>query len=153
MSLLNRNILRCIAATALSLAALQAQASLTIFTSISESVGSISTSIQKSSESSSNTMTAQGPYEVTDVAEVEGAPEMLRLALRAQQAGADDLKLTLPRKAVTQALIAVGTVIEAQPREYGVAFAVRDTAGQAQPFFLVLEDAWYRELESRPVSL
>lgn len=153
MSLLNRNAIRCITATVLALAALQAQASLTSFTSISESVGSISTSIQKSSESSSDTVTARGPYEVTDVAEVEGAPEMLRLALRAQQAGADDLHLTLPRKAVAQALITVGTVVEAQPREYGVAFAVRDVGGQAQPFFLVLQDSWYRELESRPVTL
>lgn len=153
MSLLNRTPIRCLAATVLALAALQAHASLTISTSISESVGSISTSIQKSSESSSNTLTARGPYEVTDVAEVEGAPEMLRLALRAQQAGADDLLLTLPRKAVAQAMITVGTVIEAQPRDYGVAFAVRDTYGQAQPFFLVLEDAWHRELQSRPVAL
>ena len=83
----------------------------------------------------------------------ENDPDTLRLTLHALQTGADDLILSLPRQVAEQNLIAVGSVVEAMPREYGLAFALRDTAGAARTFFLVLEDAWYRELDNRRVTL
>jgi hypothetical protein len=46
----------------------------------------------------------------------------------------------------------MGQVITAGHRPYGLAFATADAAGRAEPFFLVLDDAWYRELASRPVG-
>lgn len=153
MSLFIRTTTHLLAAALLSLVSLHAQATMTVSAAISDSVGSISTSIKKSSDSSSATLTAQGPYEVTEVAAIEGEPDMLRLALRAQQTGSDNIYLTLPRQAVEQALIGVGTQVEAQAREYGVAFGVRDATGQIQPFFLALSDAWHHELDNRPVTL
>jgi hypothetical protein len=41
-------------------------------------------------------------------------------------------------------------VVSARNRDYGVEFARADNR---QPFFLVLEDAWYQELASNPVTL
>lgn len=137
----------------LAFGALNAHASLSILDSISTSIGSVSNSIQRSSESSSGIATAQGPYEVTDVTVAENKPDALRLKLQALQAGADDLYLTLPRQVAEQNQITVGSVVEALPRDYGLAFAVRDTTGTPRTFFLVLEDAWYRELDNRRVTL
>ena len=153
MSFAARSLARLLVLSTLSLGALSAHASLTLLDSISTSVGSISTSLQKSSDSSSGVATAQGPYEVTDVTVAENDPDTLRLTLHALQTGADDLILSLPRQVAEQNLIAVGSVVEAMPREYGLAFALRDTAGAARTFFLVLEDAWYRELDNRRVTL
>ncbi len=48
------------------------------------------------------------------------------------------------------AQVTVGGVVAAQPRDYGVAFADA-TSGRA--FFLVLDDAVYRELGSQVVVL
>lgn len=153
MSATTRTLTRLLVLSTLAFGALSAQASLSILDSISTSIGSVSNSIQRSSESSSGIATAQGPYEVTDVTVAENNPDALRLTLHALETGADDLYLTLPRQVAEQNLIAVGSVVEAQPREYGLAFAVRDTAGTARTFFLVLEDAWYRELDNRRVTL
>ena len=154
MSFAPRPLGRLMALACLALCTLSAQASLSILDSLSTSIGSVSTSLQKSSESSSGVATAQGPYEVTAVAEVEADPKSLRLTLQALQDGKDELYLTLPRQVAERHLIAVGTVVEAQPREYGLAFALRDTAdGTPRPFFLVLHDDWYRELDSRRVTL
>lgn len=120
--------------------------------SLSTSVGSSSTSFQKSSDSSFG-LVAQGPYEVTDMVAMDDKPGFYRVALKAQQAGADDLWLILPREAAQKGQIKVGSIVLAQPREYGVAFAVHSDAGEGQPFFLVLRDEWYRELDTRLVTM
>lgn len=115
--------------------------------------------ISKSSEESSNSskssaqQIAQGPYEVTAVAVATDNPDALRLTLHALQADAEDFELTVPRQIAEQNQIAVRSVIEASAREYGLAFALRDTAGGARTFFLVLEDEWHKELDNRPVTL
>ncbi|MBK7507251.1 MAG: hypothetical protein IPI16_03360 [Comamonadaceae bacterium] len=59
--------------------------------------------------------------------------------------------LTLPRETAERARLAVGQVITAEHRPYGLAFATGATGAQA-PFYLVRDDAWYRELASRPVG-
>ena len=59
--------------------------------------------------------------------------------------------LTLPRETAERARLAVGQVITAEHRPYGLAFATGGAGTQA-PFYLVLDDAWYRELASRPVG-
>lgn len=121
----------------------------------SDSLGSSSTSIQKSSTSSStNNRVAQGQYKVIEMAALAQQPDMLRVRLQAVAAGQpQEFFLTLPRAAALRGQLAEGKIIEAQERPFGLAFAVPDLDGGASPFFLVLDDAWYRELESRPVVL
>jgi hypothetical protein len=121
--------------------------------SVSTSVGSISGSIEKSSNSSSKTTKlAQGDYRVVEVLAVADQPEKLRLHLQAvADASADgEFYLTLPAAAVAAGAIAEGQIVSAKSRVYGLEFAAAQT-GEA--FFLVLEDSWKRELQTRPVLL
>lgn len=153
-----RFILRSCFVLSLGLTTLPALASFEISSSISdsisESVGSVSASIRTSSESmSGDTQTAQGPYEVMDVQPLAERPGSVRLALRALQEGAQDIELTLPQQALERGHIVVGSVIEAQPREFGIAFAARDATGHAHPFFLVVHDERYREFATQRVTL
>lgn len=153
-----QTLLRPALALSLALAALPALASFEISSSVSdsvsESVGSVSASIRTSSESvSGDTKTARGPYEVMDVQPVAERPGSMRLALRALQEGAQDIELTLPQQALERGHIVVGSVIEAQPREFGITFAARDASGQARPFFLVVHDERYREFATQRVIL
>lgn len=121
----------------------------------SDSVGSSSTSIEKSSDSSSgNKKVAQGQYQVIAVAAVDTQPDMLRVQLQAATAGAtQEVFLLVPRAAAEHGALAAGKVIEAQQRPYGLAFAAVHGTTVAAPFFLVLDDQWHRELDSRPVVL
>lgn len=153
-------------ATALSLvlagaaltAPLAALASSTAASSASEgvsaSVGSASTSFEKSSDASSkDDKTAAGDYKVTEVAEVAERPGTVRLALQPVAPGAkadDGFYLYVPAQVVARDPVAAGQVITAKPRTYGVEFAHADT-GRA--FFLVMHDAWYRELQTTAVTL
>jgi hypothetical protein len=119
--------------------------------SLTTSSGSVSTSIQKSSNSSSKaTGVAAGDYRVIDVAQAAGQPGMLRVRLQAvADASADgELFLTLPQQAVAAAPLVQGQVVSAHARPYGVEFARADTA-----FFLVLHDAWFRDLATQAVTL
>jgi hypothetical protein len=119
----------------------------------SASVGSISTSFEKSSDSSSKgDKVAEGDYRVIDMAAVAGKPDMVRLKLQAvAERGADgELVLLLPQAAVDQGGIATGQVVSAKRRPYGIEFT---SAATQQAFFLVLRDAWYDELHTRPVTL
>ena len=136
----------------------------------STSVGSSSASIEKSSNSSSTKeRVAQGHYMVVAVAELAQQPDMLRLQLQAvaatQTAGpqpaaaviantqATGFFLTLPRVTAERAQLAAGQTIAAEQRPYGLAFASVDAAsGTTNPFFLVLDDAWFRELQSHPLG-
>jgi hypothetical protein len=145
------------AALVLALAGMPAQADLTssASSSASKSVGSSSTSIEKSSDSSSgDKKVAQGQYMVIDVAAVAQNPDMMRVHLQAAGPGAtEDFYLLLPRQAAERGQLAAGQHIEAQQRPYGLAFAVVNTTGNSNPFFLVLDDNIHRELDSRPVVL
>ncbi len=122
----------------------------------SQSVGSSSTSIEKSSDSSSGgKKVAQGQYQIIDMAAVAEQPGMMRLHLQAATPGATkEVFLLVPRQAAERGQLAAGQIIEAQDRPYGLAFAtVENTAVASAPFFLVLDDQWHRELNSRPVVL
>lgn len=122
--------------------------------SASTSVGSLSNSVGKSSDSSSgkDKAVAEGEYRVIEVAALADQPGMLRVQL---QAAADDsvsgeLFLTLPQDAVARGQLVSGAVVTAKHRAYGVEFVASATR---LPFFLVMRDDWFRELDSKPVVL
>jgi hypothetical protein len=145
-------------AVALATAGLPAQAGSSASSASSEgssaSVGSVSTSFETSSDSSSKKeKVAAGDYRVIEVAEMADRPGMLRMKLEpvAESAAADDsFFLYLPAQALAQHPVAAGQLVSARTRPYGVEFAQGDT-GRA--FYLVLHDAWYRELQSNAVVL
>lgn len=113
----------------------------------SASSGSVSDSFKQSSGSSSGgERHAEGRYRVTEVARADEAGK-LRLTLRRD--GAEPVELTLPQQALAARAVNVGDEVQATPQHYGIAFAHADT-GQA--FYLVLEDAWHRELAARVVT-
>ena len=112
----------------------------------SSASGSVSDSFKASSNSSGGERRAEGRYRVTEVAQADAG----RLRLTLQREGAEPVALTLPQQAVAARPVKVGDEVQATPQAYGVAFAHADT-GRA--FFLVLDDAWHRELAARPVSL
>jgi hypothetical protein len=120
----------------------------------SASVGSVSTSFQASSGSSSNNKVAAGEYRIIDMAAVAERPGFLRLTLRAVagEAGAADTEFALivPETTVAQNGLAAGHVVSAKPRAYGTEFAI---AATRQAFFLLVGDDWYRELQANPVVL
>ncbi|HJV97205.1 MAG TPA: hypothetical protein VJ608_14260 [Albitalea sp.] len=141
-----------LAATALPALA-ESSAASSASDSVSTSVGSISGSIQKSSDSSSKTNNvAEGDYQVIDVAALPERPGMVRVTLHAlaEHGAADEFFLTLPQEAFDRGQLAQGRVVTARQRPYGVEFASRDTK---QPFFLVLADDWYRDLQTNAVVL
>ena len=124
----------------------------------STSIGSSSASIEKSSNSSSTKdKVAQGPYTVVEMVALADRPDMLRVRLQAQAPAAEPASaffLLLPRQAAERGQLAVGQVVSAEHRPYGLAFATVATADKAAtPFFLVLDDAWFGELESRPLGV
>jgi hypothetical protein len=121
----------------------------------SQAVGSLSTSIQGSSHSSSGGRTvAEGNYEVMNVAAAQGKPGMLHLRLKAAgtlTAGRDDngeFTLELPQTALGERGMTSGETVQVRHRPYGYEFA---RAANREPFFLVLADAWLRELDARPI--
>ena len=117
---------------------------------VSASVGSVSTSFEKSSASSSgNDKKAEGPYRVIEMSAVEARPGMLRLALKAID-GDHQFALILPQATVEAQQIAAGTVVNATPQAYGVQFALPSAA---EPFFLVLHDAVFDALKTTRVSI
>ncbi len=136
-------------ATAPALAASSAASSAS--ESLSTSVGSVSDSFKNSSESSDRpNRTADGDYKVIEVAAAHQRPETLRLKLQPADGTGEAFELYLPQKAADVGGVAVGQVVSARNRDYGVEFARADNR---LPFFLVLEDAWYQELASNPVTL
>lgn len=112
----------------------------------SASSGSVSDSFKASSGSSAGgDKRAEGRYRVTDVAQAEAGKLRLTLA----RDGAEPVELTLPQQALAARAVNVGDEVQATAQPYGTAFAHADT-GQA--FYLVLEDAWHRELAARVVK-
>lgn len=119
----------------------------------SASIGSISTSIENSSKSSSQgTEVAAGDYRVLEIAAVPGRPDELRLRLEAVAgSGAEgEFFLYVPRATLAPHGELAGQVVSARTRPYGIEFAL---GAPRQAFFLVLDDAWYRELRTTPVTL
>lgn len=143
---------------AFGMAAISAQAGSSSASSAgSEFLGSSSTSIEKSSDSSSasaKNIVAQGQYKVIDMADIAQRPNMVRVRLQAlAPAQTREFFLTLPRQAAERGQLAAGEIVEVEQRPYGLAFATVNTSGNSNPFFLVLDDDWHRELKSRPVVL
>lgn len=136
------------------LAAVAAQAgSSSASSAASESIGSSSTSIEKSSDSSSpKDKFAQGQYKVIAMAEMARRPNMIRVRLQALTRE-HEFFLILPRQAAERGQLAAGEIVEVAQRPYGLAFTSVNTTADASPFFLVLDDDWQRELKSRPVVL
>jgi hypothetical protein len=134
----------------LALAAPLAQAASSAASSASDAGSSASGSVSDSLKASSNSSTggekrAEGRYRVTEVAQADAG----KLRLTLQREGAESVELTLPQQALAARAVDVGDEVQATPQPYGIAFAHADT-GQA--FFLVLEDAWHRELATRVVK-
>ena len=117
----------------------------------SASVGSVSDSIDKSSTSSVKTVTA-GDYKVIEVAKAPGRPGTLRMKLQPVADASDDnaFFLYVPEQALARNPVRAGQVVTARDRPYGTEFARADN-GKA--FFLALQDDWYRELQTKAVTL
>ncbi|MBL8277196.1 MAG: hypothetical protein JNL93_10890 [Pelomonas sp.] len=111
----------------------------------SSASGSVSDSFKASSNSSGGERRAEGRYRVTEVAQAEAGKLRLTLA----RDGAAPVELTLPQQALAARAVRVGDDVQATPQVYGTAFAHADTG---QPFYLVLDDAWHRELATRVVK-
>jgi len=157
MPSLSQHALPLAAALVLALTALPTLADSTSSASSasSASVGSSSTSIEKSSNSSSNQdRVAQGHYTIVEMVAMAERPDLLRLRLQSvDPTTAQEFVLLLPRQAAERGQLATGQTISAEHRPYGLALAALNPVGASAPFFLVLDDDWYRELESRPVVI
>ena len=118
----------------------------------SASVGSVSDSFRGSSNSSSNDnkKSAEGDYRVDAIVAVADRPDRVRLELTPLDRPEAPFALELPARALEQVRLQAGSVLNARPRPYGVQFAL---AAGGEPFYLVLEDEWYRELAAHRVTL
>jgi hypothetical protein len=133
-------------------------ASSAVSDSVTTSVGSVSNSLGRSSDSSKggDKTAAAGDYKVVDVVVAQrpaiDGPDTVRLSLQpVAGASADgELYLYVPRATLTQAQLATGQIVTATPRPYGTEFSVAHTR---QAFFLVLQDEWYRDLRTQVVTL
>ena len=115
---------------------------------VSASVGSLSTSIEHSSDSSSkDDKVADGDYTVIELAESPAGPQRLRLTL--QREGARFF-LHLPRETVAQAGLATGTIVAVRERDWGLEFAA---GAPRRAFYLALHETWLPELQTRPLAL
>jgi hypothetical protein len=117
----------------------------------SESSGSVSDSLQGSSHSSTgdNNKRADGNYQIIDIDQTPGRAGSTRIAMQAGDPQ-QRIVLDLPQAAFAKAGLARGDMVHAQNRSYGMEFARADTR---EAFFLVLEDAVYKELSARKVTL
>lgn len=118
--------------------------------SLSTSVDSLSRSIKKSSDSSSRTVVGQGDYQVIQMAQAEAGSQEVTLQAVPGTGASGEFTLRMPDKAVQQGGLVVGQRVSARERPYGLEFARADTR---IAFFLLLEDTWYRELQSVAVTL
>lgn len=116
----------------------------------SASSGSVSDSLQGSSNSSTgDKRRADGNYQIIDIDQTPGRAGSTRIALQAGDP-TQRIVLDLPQAVFAKQALVRGDFVHAQNRPYGIEFARADTR---EAFFLVLEDAVYRELEARKVSL
>lgn len=141
-----------LAATLLAGAAAAESSASSAASTASTSVASLSTSITQSSASSSrNNRVADGDYRVIQTAELAERPGTVRLTLQPVAGRPDEgFDLLVPAPLAAQEQLVAGSTVRARHRPYGIEFA------QGEPrraFFLVLADAWYRELQTTPVGL
>lgn len=130
------------------------------FTSSASSAGSassasISDSISDSFGSSSNSgeekRVAAGEYRVINVAQAPAKPDATRMTLRATAAGPiREFYLDVPNRALAERRVNAGELVRVNERVYGYEFAHAD---DQRPFFLALQDDWYRELGSHKVAI
>ena len=117
-------------------------------------VGSISDSIGGSSNSSSgdNKRAETGPYRVIDVAQApaKAADHPYHAARRGRQCRHRVLGRRSRGRALAERRVGKNDVVQVNERVYGYEFAYGDTK---KPFFLALQDDWYRDLASRKVTI
>jgi hypothetical protein len=118
----------------------------------SASSGSVSDSIGGSSNSSNrDRRVTAGDYKVIDIAQAPAKLDTTRLTLRpVAGSAAQEFTLDVPNRALAARSIEGGAIVHVNERVYGYEFAYADTK---QPFFLALQDDWYRELGSRKVAI
>jgi hypothetical protein len=144
-----------LAAVLLGCTSLSARASVSsasdVSGSVSTSVGTLSGSISRSSDSSKGKEVAEGDYRVIEVAAADTlGRQRVKLQATTDATADGELYLTLPPVAVARGELAPGAVVTAKARPYGTAFIA---AATRQAFFLAMNDDWYRELDSRALSL
>ena len=118
--------------------------------SITASSASESSDASSDSSKSGNRTARAGDYRIEAVTAAE-RPGKVRLALRALQPTPEHqgFTLVLPQAALEPQGLARGDTVSVRERAYGFEFARADTK---QAFFLMLADAWQRELDPRPVT-
>ncbi|WP_432381686.1 hypothetical protein [Duganella sp. P38] len=115
----------------------------------SASSGSVSDSLAGSSNSSNNgNKVADADYRIIDIAATPGHEGRARITMQTEDAQ-QRVVLDLPQTTFAQQRLAVGDAMYAHNRVYGIEFGRADNR---QPFYLVLADAWYGELASRPLG-
>lgn len=128
-------------------------ASFSISDSASTLVGSVSTSVRRSSDSvgGERQALADGEHRIVRVAPAADAADIVQLTLRplADDAAAAEWLLRLPRALAEQAALAAGQTIRSSQRDYGYEFAA---GAPRRAFFLALHDDWLHELRARPVG-
>jgi hypothetical protein len=151
-STLSRTLCLALLSAALALPAHAGSLASTASSAGSESSGSISNSIGASSNSSNHDKrVAAGEYRVIDIAAAPARAGTTRMLLRAVGAGpAQEFTLDVPDRALAARQVAKGELVRVDERVYGYEFAHADTK---QPFFLALQDDWYRELRSQKVAI
>jgi hypothetical protein len=116
----------------------------------SASSGSVSDSLAGSSNSSKgDNRRADGNYQIIDIDHTPGRAGSTRVAMQAGDPQ-QRIVLDLPEEVFAKQGLARGDFVHAQNRSYGLEFARADTR---EAFFLVLEDAVYKELAARKVTL
>ncbi|MDR3409709.1 MAG: hypothetical protein P4L87_01995 [Formivibrio sp.] len=118
---------------------------------ISGSIKTISEGISDSSKSSSAAVTvAEGDYKVIEVADADGHPNQKRIALQSLNQGQQSIYLFMSKEDFKRVDLALGKVVTANPRLYGVAFT---KFGGTETFAVVLDDSWLKELDPVPVTI
>lgn len=141
-----------LAAAVLAFSLPQAQAASSTVVSASDGLSTSSDASSLSSRRSSRSSTrplAQGEYRVTRVADA-GEAGRKEVTLVAVDGGSEEHTYSLPDQAVASGALAVGQRVSAQERPYGVELARADTR---VAFFLLLQDDWQRDLQTRIVTL
>lgn len=123
----------------------------------SASVGSLSASVQTSSESSVRPLrTAQGPHRVTRLEPAPAPAGAVLMHLQPvegsggpAQADTAGLLVRLPERTLRAARLAVGDQVDVREQAHGLEFAHGEPA---RVFFLALRDTGLGELRSRPLG-
>jgi len=119
--------------------------------SISATVGGISTASSTVGKSSAKLLNlAEGDYKVVEVAQAQEAGK-LRLTLHPldETQAAEGFYLYVAAADVEEAQVRQGDIVSAKQRPYGVAMFGQ---GKADPFALVLNDGWRKQILPEAIS-